>query len=114
MNLLASVLTLENQDKQLVATFAVRSLRFEFLKNNPLTCIHKFHFKPGKIIKIENLDCTDAYWERGQKERDSLVHWVQVNHPELNGFINDLSRQGAVDDIKPKNYIISVRSIDKT
>lgn len=91
------IVELENQDGQIVSTASVKSLRFEFLKNNPLTCRHKFHFKSGKISKIENLDCSNANWEIWQKERDSLVNWVKLNHPELDGFINDLSMKGAVD-----------------
>lgn len=88
---------LENQDKKIVATVAVTSLRLEFLKNNPLTCRQQFSFEKGKITKIENLDCTDANWKLWQAKRDSLVNWVKVNHPELDGFINDLSMQGAID-----------------
>ncbi|WP_149277553.1 hypothetical protein [Pareuzebyella sediminis] len=94
------VVELENKDEQVVATVAVKSLRFEFLKNNPLTCRHQFHFKAGKIAKIENLECPDANWELWQIERDALVNWVKINHPELDGFINDLSRQGALDYVK--------------
>lgn len=91
------LVTLENEDEQVVATVSVNSLRFDFLKNNPLTCKHKFYFKSGKINKIENLDCTDVNWEIWQKERDSLVNWTKLNHPELDGFINDLSMKGAKD-----------------
>ena len=91
------VVTLKNEDDHVVAMVSVHSLRFEFLKNNPLTCQHKFHFTSGKITSIENLDCVDANWEIWQQERDSLVSWVKVNHPELDGFINDLSMKGAKD-----------------
>ncbi|MCX2679861.1 hypothetical protein OOZ15_07935 [Galbibacter sp. EGI 63066] len=91
------LVSLENENKQVVATVSVNSLRFEFLKNNPLTCKHKFHFKSGKINKIETLDCIDANWEIWQKERDTLVNWVKFNHPELDGFINDLNMKGAID-----------------
>ena len=94
------LVSLENENEQFVATVSVNSLRFEFLKNNPLTCKHKFHFKSGKISKIETLDCMDANWETWQKERDSLVKWTKFNHPELDGFIHDLSMQGAIDYLK--------------
>ncbi len=67
------------------------------MKNNPLTCRYKFHFDSGKIAKIENLDGTDANWEIWQKEVDSLVSWVKFNHPEIDGFIHDLSMKGAID-----------------
>ncbi len=92
-----TIVSLENHNGKFDATVAVESIRFKFLKNNPLTCKHRFHFTSGKISKIENLDCKDAKWEVWQKERDSLVSWVAQNHPELNGFINDLSMKGAQD-----------------
>ena len=88
---------MENKDEQIVATVSVNSPRFELLKNNPLTCKHRFHFKSGKIIKIENLECIDANWDVWEKERDTLVKWIKDNHPELEGFIHDLSMKGAKD-----------------
>ncbi len=94
------VVAIENQEDKPVATVSVYSLRFEFLKNNPLTCRHRFHFDSGKITKIENLDCIDTNWEIWQEERDALVSWVKLNHPELDGFIQDLSRKGAVNYVK--------------
>ncbi len=94
------IIELKNQGGQVSATVSVESSRFEFLNNNPLTCKRNFHFKNGKINKIENLDCIDADWEIWQKQRDSLVNWVKLNRPELDGFINDLSEQGAKDYLK--------------
>ena len=94
------VLSLKNQDEAVIATVAVSSSRFEFLNNNPLTCKHRFHFESGRIRKIENLDCSDANWEIWQKERDSLVEWTKINHPELDGFIYDLSMKGAQNYLK--------------
>ncbi|GAA3578049.1 hypothetical protein GCM10022395_28420 [Snuella lapsa] len=91
------LVSLENRDEHIVATVSVKSLKFEFLKNNPLTCIHKFSFKSGKIVKIKNQECIDANWEIWQKKRDSLVAWIKLNHPELDGFVHDLSTKGAID-----------------
>jgi len=88
---------IENQGEQIIATFSVASLRFEFLKNNPLICKHKFYFKSGKISQIEDLNCINANWEVWQKERDSLVKWIKFNHPNLDGFINNLTEKGAKD-----------------
>jgi hypothetical protein len=94
------VLEIKNQDDQIVVTAAVKSLRFKFLKNNPLICKRKFYFEKGKINSIKNLDCIDADWEIWQKERDSLVAWIKLNRPELDGFINDLSEDGAINYLK--------------
>ncbi|WP_405199098.1 hypothetical protein [Christiangramia sp. LLG6405-1] len=91
------IVKLKEQGNQVSATVSVKSSRFEYLNNNPLTCNRNFHFKNGKINKIENLDCIDANWDMWQKQRDSLVNWIKFNRPGLDGFINDLSEQGAKD-----------------
>nr|WP_297787950.1 hypothetical protein [uncultured Allomuricauda sp.] len=97
------IVTIKNHKGDFTAMVAVESIRFKFLKNNPLTCEHRFYFSSGKIAKIENLNCKDANWGVWQQERDSLVNWVKQHHPELDGFVNDLSMKGA------QNY---VRAID--
>jgi len=96
------VISVENLNGEFTAKVAVESLRFEFLKNNPLTCEHRFQFDAGKIKKIENLDCEDANWHIWTQERDSLVNWIKKNHPELDGFINNLSMRGA------QNYLSAI------
>lgn len=92
-----TLVALETKDEQVIATVSVNSFRFAFLKNNPLTCRHKFDFKSDKITKIETLDCMDTNWKIWQKERDSLVNWIKLYHPEKDGFIHDLSMKGAID-----------------
>ena len=95
-----NLVAIESQDNTITTTVSVSSIRFKFLKNDPLICKYKFAFNSGKIIKIENLDCIDVNWKLWQKERDSLVNWVKLNHPELDGFINNISAQGAKDYVK--------------
>ncbi len=95
-----TLVSIENEDEQPIVTVTMNSLKHEFLKNNPMTCRYRFHFQSGKIAKIENLDCADANWEVWGKEVDSLVNWVESNHPELDGFIYDLTMQGAQNYIK--------------
>lgn len=91
---------LKKQGEQIIATVSVHSLRYDFLKNNPLNYKHKLYFKSGKITKIEDVDFIDVNWQIWQNERDKLVNWVQENNPELDGFINDLSKKGAINYVK--------------
>ena len=94
------LVSLENQEQQIVATVTINSLKLEFLKNNPMTCKYKFHFKSGKIFRIEELNCLDANWQTWEKQVNTLVAWIKLNHPELDGFIYDLSMKGALNYIK--------------
>tara|TARA_R110002012_G_scaffold318227_1_gene536113 strand:+ start:53601 stop:54257 length:657 start_codon:yes stop_codon:yes gene_type:complete len=95
-----SLVKIENQGEQSIATVSLSSIKLEFLKNSPMTCRYEFHFKSGKITKIKNLACSDADWEVWEKQVDSLVYWVKLNHPELDGFIYDLSMKGALDYLR--------------
>ena len=95
-----TIVELEDQNNQIVATVASSSKRYEFLKNNPLTCRFKISFEAAKITKVEALECPEADWNVWQKERDSLVSWVNINHPELDGFIHDLTPSGAMNYLK--------------
>lgn len=91
---------LKELDSQIIVTVEVSSLRFEFLKNNPLTCRHKISFESGKLAKFETIDCLDPDWTMWENERDSLVNWISIHHPELDGFIHDLTMNGAIDYLK--------------
>ena len=90
------VVSIESDNEQVIATVAVSSLRFEFLKNNPLTCSHSIYFNNGNITKLEEITCKDVNWNVWSQQRDSLVAWTARNHPELDHFINDLSMKGAI------------------
>lgn len=94
------ILKLENKNGNLEASVKLQSLKLKFLKNNPMTCINKFYFDLGRINKIVYLDCADADWKVWKQGVDSLVNWTKQNHPELDGFIHDLSMKGAQDYLK--------------
>ncbi len=79
-----------------MATVASKSLRYAFLKNNPLTCRFTITFNSGKISRIESGECAGADWNIWEKERDSLVDWIKTNHPKLDGFINEMTMDGAI------------------
>lgn len=94
------LVNIEEVNNGIIATVSSSSLRYEFLKNNPLTCKYKFYFESDKISNIEVLECLDSDWDIWQKERDSLVSWINIYHPELDGFINDLTMNGALNYLK--------------
>nr|WKN37832.1 hypothetical protein K4G66_03800 [Tunicatimonas sp. TK19036] len=101
------IIELEEQNNQVIATVASSSKRYEFLKNNPLTCRFKISFNSDKITKLESLDCPGADWNVWQEERDSLVSWVNMNHPELDGFVHDLTMNGAINYRKAIELYVS-------
>ncbi len=90
------VVDLEDQGEQVVATVTSGSVRYQFLQNDPLTCRYNISFHSDKIVRIDVLDCSNADWNVWQTEVDSLVGWVHQYHPELDGFIHDLTMNGAI------------------
>lgn len=94
------VVEIKEKNNQIIASVAANSLRYEFLKNNPLTCHYKISFNSGKISKIETLECNGADWDIWQRQRDSLVSWINKKHPKLDGFIHDLTMNGAINYLK--------------
>ncbi len=94
------LIDIAEEEGSIIATVASSSVRYEFLKNNPLTCRFSITFSGAKISRIDVLDCPDADWGVWEAERELLVSWVSENHPELDGFIHDLSMQGAINYMK--------------
>lgn len=89
------ILELREEGEEIVAMVASRSVRYEFLQNNPLSCERRISFQEGKIRNIAIGECPSADWETWEARRDTLVRWIASHHPEFDGFINDLSMQGA-------------------
>ena len=80
----------ENQNK-VEAIISKECLRIRFLHDSATICRSIFEFEYNKISKIsavENLIFDVSKW---QARRDSLVDWIDDNHPDLNGFILILS-----------------------
>jgi len=57
----------------------------------------RISFNSGKISKFEDLQSIGTDWEVWEKEKEALVGWVKINHPELDGFVVDMSLNGAID-----------------
>ncbi|WP_299103517.1 hypothetical protein [uncultured Winogradskyella sp.] len=94
------LISLKKSETAIMATVSISCSKFEFLKNNPMICNYEFQFKAGKITRIEELNCDNVNWDVWENQVNDLVHWVEINHPELDGFVHDLSLQGAQNYLK--------------
>ncbi|WP_423996971.1 hypothetical protein [Maribacter sp. IgM3_T14_3] len=94
------IIELVKEDDDVIATITQKNIRNKFLKNNPLKLNVKISFVSGKITKVEELDYIDVNWNTWAQRRDSLVSFVKVNHPELDGFVNDMTMPGAMRYLK--------------
>ncbi len=91
---------LEPIDNYILATISTTSKRFEYLDNNPMISKHKILFKNDKIFQIETFDYIGVDWDVWQMKRESLIKWIDNNHPELAGFIFDMTKQGGENYLK--------------
>ena len=94
------IVELIEEDDWVMATVVSNSIKYEFLKNNPLTCQYRISFNSDKISKIESLECLGVNWDIWQEQKDTLVSWIDKNHPKLDGFIHDMTMNGALNYLK--------------
>lgn len=76
---------------------SVSSERYQFLGNNPLVTRKRLYFTNDKISMIDNVEYLNVDWNIWIARRDTLVKWIDMYHPELNGFIYDMTKKGAED-----------------
>jgi len=87
----------QEKNNQILVSVTHNSIRNDFLKNKSMTCQYLVSFIEGKISNIEEKECTNVDWNIWQKEVSNLVSWTGKNHPELNGFIHDMTMKGALN-----------------
>lgn len=96
------IIVLEEKNRDILVTVAQDNIRNEFLKNNPLVYKVKVSFISEKISKLEELESINVNWAVWNQEKDSLVNWIKKNHPDLDGFVNDMTMKGS------KNYLKAI------
>ena len=94
------IVDLVEENNQIIASVKLNSIKLEFLKNPTMTCDYKISFTSNKISKIKEINCENADWKIWQQERDSLVKWTKKHHPKLDGFIHDMTMNGAINYVK--------------
>tara|TARA_R110001583_G_scaffold118679_1_gene270121 strand:- start:7973 stop:8542 length:570 start_codon:yes stop_codon:yes gene_type:complete len=97
------IIELEEKNSDIFVTVAQDNIRNEFLKNNPLVYKVKVSFVSEKIAKLEELESIDVNWEVWNQEKDALVNWIKKNHPDLDGFVNDMTMKGS------KEYLEAIK-----
>lgn len=86
--------------------------RINFLHESPFVTNEIMQIKDGGIYRIdiiEYVDFNDSLWV-GNRER--LVSWIEKNHTELNGFIYDQTKEGALKFRKAIAYYKSNRDFN--
>jgi hypothetical protein len=74
--------------------------RIEFLQDTVITFKEKIEFKNNQIDKMQLLDYLLLDFEKWQQRTESLIAWIDKNHPEISGFNTDMTLKGAQNYLK--------------
>lgn len=90
------ILEIKEQGDELLLKVSKECGRIRFLQHRPFITKEVMKFKDGAIYSVdvvEYVGFNDALWGRN---RENLVLWIKDNHPELDGFIYDQTKTGAL------------------
>jgi hypothetical protein len=82
------------------ATISKKDKRIGFLHKKPIVTDQVIRFDGDRITSIETTKYIIFDDSIFVKNRDELLSWVDINHPELNGFINDQTKTGGMKYLK--------------
>jgi len=93
------ILEIEEENGIVKAKISKTDKRILFLHKKPFITNQIINFHKDKIIGIE-IDYMNFDYPTWEKNKSELLIWINKNHPELNGFINDLTEAGGTKFLK--------------
>ena len=94
------ILEMEQVDEYVKASISKIDKRISFLHQQPIVTSQVIRFDRDKIVSVETTEYVIFNDSIFVKNRDSLLSWIDENHPELNGFINDQTAPGGRQYLK--------------
>ncbi len=90
------ILEIKEENDAIRMTVSKECPRILFLNEEPNVTDETVKFEDGKIKSIEitkYVVLNEKVWERN---RTQLVEWIETHHPELDGFLYDQTKKGAI------------------
>ncbi len=91
------VLEIEEVDNDLIVKVSKSDPRILFLNEEPTVYRERFTFKDDLIYSSETREFVVFNWDLWDENRSKLVNWIKSNHPELDGFLYDQTKKGAIN-----------------
>lgn len=91
-----TILDVKEVDGDLHLRVSKEGRRIRFLQHRPFITKEVMKFKNGAIYSVDIVDYVDFNDSLWVRNRENLVSWIRENHPELDGFINDQTKTGAL------------------
>ncbi len=96
------ILEIKKHDDEWICKVKKSCKRIQFLQDTSITCKMTIQMDESKIVKLSTTDYLTMDMAKWQSRRDTLVAWIAKKHPELSGFVYDLTPQGA------QNYLSAI------
>ncbi|UJH67934.1 hypothetical protein [Allomuricauda sp. SCSIO 65647] len=94
------ILEIEQEDGMVKARISKMDKRISFLHEEPIVTDQVIRFDNDKIASIETTEYVIFNDSTFVENRDSLLNWIDKNHPALNGFIHDQTEVGGIKYLK--------------
>ena len=89
------ILKIENEKEFVRMTVSKQCPRILFLNEEPVVTDEFVAFHDDKIKSIQIRNYVVFNDEKWEENRANLTTWVEMNHPEFNGFLHDQTKKGA-------------------
>lgn len=97
------ILEIEEIENDLIVKVSKSDPRILFLNEEPNVYRERFTFKDELIFSSEIKGFIVFNWDLWDNNRSKLVNWIKENHPDLDGFLYDQTKQGGVNYLKAIN-----------
>ncbi|RED43954.1 hypothetical protein DFQ10_104145 [Winogradskyella eximia] len=94
------IIEIEQDSEMVKAKISKIDKRLFFLHEEPMVWNEIIQFDNNKITRVERVKYEVFDISRFVKNREVLVHWVDKNHPELNGFLEAQTKSVAMKYLK--------------
>ena len=106
------ILDLKQDGDRVKVTVSKECKRIAFLNRAPVVNRELLTFREGKVYSLEVVSST-SFTQEWIERRERLVAWVNENHPELNGFIHDQTRQGALSYLQAMELYLDSNEVNE-
>ncbi|WP_299243927.1 hypothetical protein [uncultured Aquimarina sp.] len=93
------LLEIKEIDNKVAIRVSKTCTRIKFLNEKPIISKEVIEIKNQKISKIKNIEM-DSDFKLWNLTKNDMITWIKKNHPELDGFIYDQTKNGAQNYLK--------------
>lgn len=90
------ILEIKEENGNVKARISKTDKRIDFLHEQPIVTDQVLRIEKNKITSIETTKYVVFNDSLFVANRDRFLNWIQANHPDAGGFINDQTKSGGI------------------